>query len=126
MARQDRHHGYDLDRWVAAREQARGILVGCARRRETIPYSELAVSLPAIRFSPRAPAFHELLAEVCTSADAERGVMLASLVVHKGGDRMPGDGYFSHAAHLGRDTVKRRAFWQDEVAAVYRAFSEED
>lgn len=119
------HYGHDRGRWDAARAEARRLLVHCARNRQTISYSELAASISAIRFSPRARAFHVLLEEICSAEDAARGVMLASLVVHKGGDGMPGDGYFAHAAHLGRDTEARRSFWESEVTAVFDAFAGE-
>lgn len=121
----EKRHGHAVERWIEARDEARSTLVACARHRETIPYSELAASIQAIRFSPRSRAFHLLLEEICSLEDAARGVMLASLVVHKGGDRMPGMGYFSHARHLGRDTDALRAMWESEVERVFAAFAED-
>ena len=48
-------------------------------------------------------------------------VVLASLVTRKD-TGMPGEGYFRHAASIGRDVRDRRAFWQAEAARVYAAY----
>jgi hypothetical protein len=71
-----------------------------------------------------------LLEEICEREDAERGIMLASLVVRKpsraGEEAMPGAGYFRKAAYLGRDTTDPAAFWHGERDRVFAAFAAGD
>ena len=76
------------------------------------------------RVSARSGALMSLLGEVDTATEAERGVMIASLVV-RADTGMPGEGYFAFAAdELGREAVgDPRAFWEREVQRVWDAYA---
>ncbi len=116
-------YGFPSDAWERALEQAREHLIGLARRRSTTTYSDLCAAVTAIDLKPYSFAMVAFLNEVCSRANAERGVMLASLVTRKD-TGLPGDGYFDFAGTLGRDTGERRAFWESEVERVYAAYAE--
>jgi hypothetical protein len=66
-----------------------------------------------------------MLGEVDTSAYAESGIMVASLVV-RADTGMPGDGYFTFAAEeLGLPALDDpRAFWEREVTRVWDVYAE--
>lgn len=113
--------GYDLGDWERAREQARGELRRRAASRRTISYSELCDSITVARFRPYSWSLMALLGEICSIEDAERGVMLASLVV-RADTGMPGRGYFAHAEGLGRDVSDERGFWESEAERVFAAY----
>ncbi|MBC7266022.1 MAG: hypothetical protein H5T75_03470 [Coriobacteriia bacterium] len=118
-------YGFTNEAWEAALAQAREHLVELARRRETTTYSGLCQAVSAIDLKPYSFAMMAFLNEVCSRADAERGVMLASLVTRKD-TGLPGEGYFAFAETLGRDAHDRRAFWEAEVERVYAAFACEE
>lgn len=123
MGEQTRY-GYPLEQWERAKAEAKVHLVSCARRRTTTTYSELCEVVESARLRPYSFAMMAFLNEVCTEEDAAHGVMLASLVCRKDSG-LPGEGYFRHAARLGRDTVDREAYWRSEVARIYEAFPPE-
>ena len=62
-----------------------------------------------------------MLGEISEEEDAAARGMLSVLVVHKGGDLMPGPGFFDLAASLGRNTTDRLKFWAEEFADVLSA-----
>lgn len=117
-------YGYPAQAWECAKAEAKEHLISCARRRTTTTYSELCEVVTSARLRPYSFAMMAFLNEVCTEEDAAHGVMLASLVCRKDSG-MPGDGYFRHAAKLGRDTRDPRAYWESEVARIYHAFPPE-
>jgi len=119
MEQKETHWGFAHADWGAAKAQVEDILIGCAHRRETITYSALCAEVTAIRMRPYSWALMALLDEACAEQDATHGTILASLVVRKGGEGMPGTGYFRCAEQLGRDVTDHRAFWQSEVDRVY-------
>jgi hypothetical protein len=47
--------------------------------------------------------------------------MLSVVVVHQGGDGMPGPGFFKLAQELGRDVRNKEGFWIAEVDLVRRS-----
>lgn len=116
--------GYTDEEWDGARLQATEALRGYARERRTTTYSGLCDDITAARFRHYSWSLMALLGQICAREDAERGIMLASLVCKKGGDGMPGEGYWSWAEKLGRDVSDRRAFWEAEVEAVFESYRE--
>lgn len=116
-------YGFPAPAWEAAKAEAKALLVEAARRRETVTYAELCRSVRAVSLKPRSWAIMGFLNEVCSEADAERGVMLATLVV-RADTGLPGDGYFRHAARLGRDVSDREAYWRLEAERVYESFAD--
>ncbi|MCX8006525.1 MAG: hypothetical protein N3B11_00180 [Coriobacteriia bacterium] len=118
-------YGFPAEDWERALCQARAHLANLARDRRTTTYGALCEAVSAIDLKPYSFAMVAFLNEVCARADAERGVMLASLVTRKD-TGLPGDGYFDFAGSLGRDAVDRRAFWEAEVERVFAAFANEE
>jgi hypothetical protein len=116
--------GFSDTEWIEMRDEMRRVLSEVACHRETITYGELVARVSGTRMSPRSAALAELLGEVCEVEDAERGTMLGSVVV-RADSGIPGDGYFRHAAGLGRDVSDAEAFWRSEVARVWDVWQRE-
>jgi len=117
-------YGFPVQAWESAKIQANAVLEERARERGTITYGEICRAVSAIELKPRSWAMMGFLNEICTEADAARGVMLASLVVRADTGR-PGDGYFRNAARLGRDVSDPEAYWRSEIERIYDVFSPE-
>jgi len=118
-------YGYSDPDWNAAEKQAKAILQKVARAKDTIAYSELTATITAISFDPDEYAFHAFLGEISEEEDdAGRGLMTV-MVVHKGGDMMPGPGFFELAQSRGRNISNRLACWTNELNAVYAAWAAE-
>jgi hypothetical protein len=110
---------YLPEEWERAKSEARDAMIDAARRRSTIAYGELARSIRAIRFDPRAQPFFALLGQIAENEHRAGRPLLSVVVVHKDGDQMPGPGFFELAAALGRASKDRLALWMNELNAVY-------
>jgi hypothetical protein len=120
----ERRWGFSADEWAARRRALETLLAETASARSTVTYGEVARRVFDGRVSARSSALMVLLGEVDTAAEAERGIMIASLVV-RADTGMPGDGYFLFAAEeLGLPALDdRRAFWEREVGRVWDAYA---
>ena len=95
----------------AAVDEMRAILIGYAKRRQTITYSELAPMISSASLHHRAPIFHKML-DIMSREDADQGMpSLASLVVRKDSG-IPGMGYFAIGGHEGPVTEDFEAYWR--------------
>jgi hypothetical protein len=114
-------YGYGDEEWAAAKVAARRVLAAHAAAGDTITYAELAAApLGSIPFRPDDAALGRLLGEVSTEEDAAGRGLLSAVVVRKHGG-LPGNGFFTLAARLGRAVgADRRAFWEAELARVRR------
>ena len=120
-----RRWGLEPEEWDAAKVRLRGALADAGAARSTITYGEAARVAFGGRFSARSGALMDLLGEVDSEEAAERGVMVASLVVRKDSG-VPGDGYFAFARDvLDRDVSDRERFWREEASAVWNAYAGE-
>jgi len=117
-----RRFGFDSLEWSAMVAETRRALAEVARHRSTITYGELVRRVAHGRLTPRSAALVHLLGEVCEVEDAERGIMLGSLVV-RADSGLPGEGYYRHAAQLGRDVTDAEAFWRSEVERVWASYA---
>ena len=116
-------YGFPLDKWEAAKAEARAILVDCAKARQMIPYSELTPQIRSIRLEPHDARFFHFLGEI-SSAEAKAGRgMLTALVVHKSGDFQPGPGFFELAKDLGHKVDDIEKFWIKEVKKVFATWA---
>ncbi|WP_131679698.1 hypothetical protein [Metapseudomonas furukawaii] len=115
--------GFPASDWVRARNIARDVLVERARRpaAQTITYSDLVARLP-IAIEPNDPRLSALLDEISRMEYAEGRGFLTVLVVHKRGDLMPGEGFFSMAAECGASFTDRERFWSDALNVVLFAW----
>lgn len=115
--------GYDERVWDRAVDEGRKILTERASRKtnQTISYSELASLIKSICFDAQDHAFHALLGDISVAEHDEGKGMLTVLVVYKGGDQMPGPGFFKLAEELGKDVRDKLKFWSDEFNLVLEA-----
>jgi len=105
------------------RDELTTLLSEVAERRSTVTYGEIARRVFHGAVSARSGALMDLLGEVDSATDAERGIMIASLVV-RADSGIPGEGYFLFAAEeLGRPIADRRAFWETEAERAWAAFA---
>jgi hypothetical protein len=119
----DDHKIEDLEK---AKEEMRQILIGRAKLRQTIPYSDLVVQVKAIDLPRNSPTLWNMLGEISTAEDAAGRGMLTVIVVHGQGDTLPGAGFFRLARRLGKDVSDERAFWTEELKRVYASWSTSD
>lgn len=115
--------GYPEAVWNKAKAEMRALLVEKARLGEKgvglIPYSALVSLVETIRFEPHDARFFQMLGEISKAEDAEGRGMLSAVVIHKGGDWLPGPGFFEFAEELGRDTSDIDKCWLDELRRVW-------
>lgn len=116
-------YGFNLAEWKKAKNSAKKILVEVVKSQGIISYSELANHLP-VDIEPHEYGFHELLGEISEEEfNAGRG-MLSALVVHKDGNKRPGNGFFTWAEQLGYEFDDIDIFWISELKRVYAAHTE--
>ena len=97
----------------AALDEMRAILIGCAKRRQTITYSELAPMISSMRLHHRAPLFHKML-DIMSREDAlEDMPSLATLVVRKDSG-IPGQGYFAISGIEGETINDPETYWRKQ------------
>ena len=123
MKREKFDHGFQQEAWEAAKGEARRAMIAVAARESVIYYSDLVAEIRSIDLEPQSTHLAHMLGEISTEEhEAGRG-MLTVVVVHKGGDHMPGPGFFELARSLGHDTRDREAFWVGELAKAHRLWS---
>ncbi|MCW5712964.1 MAG: hypothetical protein KIT43_00420 [Bauldia sp.] len=116
-------YGFPQSTWDAAKDEAREQLAAIAKKgARPLGYGELAAKIRSIPFDADNDAFHKMLGQISVEEDAAGRGMLSVLVVHKGGDMRPGNGFFELAQQLGRDAKDRDAFWASEMRAVQDAW----
>ncbi|NTU89849.1 MAG: hypothetical protein HGA54_08140 [Actinobacteria bacterium] len=120
--------GLSFEEWEDARARMRALLVDSAGTRKTITYGDVSREVFHGRFSARSSALFQMLEEVCTIEDGDRGISLGSVVVRKDSG-IPGKGYFLFASQsLGRafdpsNMKSCRAFWEIEVNRVWDVYA---
>lgn len=70
----------------------------------------------------------QLLGEIAKHENDQDRPMLTSLVIHKGNDNNPGEGFFAIAKELdlysgSRNQLERVTFWANQVNLVYNSWS---
>lgn len=106
-------------------------LVRLARAKKIAAYNDVSplVGLDMSEQEDR-NAIAELLGEIAIHEHGEGRPMLTALVVHRGNDNNPGEGFFSIAQDLGlynggRDQIARVTFWANQVAEVYNHWADQ-
>jgi hypothetical protein len=102
--------------------EARAVLERVARERSAITYSDLVAKIEAVPLEPDSKVLAEILDDISSATDQERGCMLSAVVIHKGDDELPGPGFFKLGRALGRDTSEKLAFHMSELARVHQAY----
>lgn len=111
--------GYPKDKWDAAKEEIRAVLVAAAKQRQLITYGDLVNKVKAIDIPAHGPAIGTILGEISAEEDARGRGMLTVIVVHRYGDMEPGPGFFDLARNLGRDTSDLTKCWIEELKRVH-------
>lgn len=97
--------------------------LACARRLTT--YSDIApLAGLAMNNDADRNRISDILGEILRHEVAEGRPLLTALVVHRGNDNNPGEGFFSIATELGRfngsrEALTRLEFWTRQVQEVY-------
>lgn len=116
-------HSLTTKERTTAREEMRSILIAHARDRQTITYSGLSLLMQTVHVHYRSPLFMQLLTDVCAEEERQGHGMLCALVVSKT-TGIPGGGYFSGMAQMGRDVSEMEASWRAELEQVYDYWSQ--
>ncbi|HEX2623299.1 MAG TPA: hypothetical protein VHL11_24230 [Phototrophicaceae bacterium] len=103
--------------WQTLKEEMRSILIGMARMRSTITYSDLAAAMQTVHMHHRAPYFHKLLRDMDREETRGDHPSLATLVVRKD-TGIPGDGYFAGAPTVEGQTFDPEAYWKTQFDEV--------
>jgi hypothetical protein len=119
MLRENFNHGFVQSDWEAAKDEARQIMIDCARARRMIPYSDLVRQITRIRLQAHDARLSHFLGEIASDEDERGRGLLTVVVVHKSGDMQPGPGFFELAQSRGRDTSNIVECWVDELKKVF-------
>jgi hypothetical protein len=99
-------------------------LLELARAGKLATYSDIAplAGLSMEREADR-DRLSQLLGEILRHEVSESRPLLTAIVVHRGNDNNPGEGFFAIAKELGRfngsrDSMKRLQFWVEQVQEV--------
>lgn len=119
MLRKSFNHGFTKSDWDAAKDEARQVMIECAKARQMIPYSDLVARISAIRLEAHDARLSHFLGEVASEEDERGRGLLTVVVVHKSGDMQPGPGFFELAQSRGRNTANIVECWVDELKKVF-------
>lgn len=106
-------------------QQIYDALVQLARNKQLTSYSDIA---PLAGLDMNVEADRQrislLLEEIARFEHSHKRPMLTALVIHRGNDNNPGEGFFSIAQELGlfqgsRDDIVRTTFWAQQVGDVH-------
>lgn len=122
----DSVQGFDRDVWEESLDEVTRILKKTAKRRATIPYSEVTRGLNVIQFGAEDHRFHALLSDISRREGEQGRPLLTVVVVHKSGDMQPGPGFFELAKSLGRDFDDIEMFWIQELKRTWKYWSGSD
>jgi len=111
------------DKWSAAKEEARQVLVDRARHRSIITYTELVGLIRSVDFKPHDVRLFALLGQLSVDEHDAGRPLLSVLVIHKSGDYQPGSGFFELAQALGRKTNDLESAWIQELKKVHTYWS---
>ena len=109
--------------WQEIKAELVNLLIGLARYGQTIAYSELALRVQTVGIHHRAPAFAQILQELCADEIAAERPILGVLVVNKQ-TGICGAGFFKWCAAQGYDVREPEQFWQAEYERVCDYWSE--
>lgn len=119
MLRKSFNHGFAQSDWDAAKDEARQVMIQCAKARQMIPYSDLVARISTIRLEAHDARLSHFLGEVASEEDERGRGLLTVVVVHKSGDMQPGPGFFELAQSRGRNTADIVECWVDELKKVF-------
>lgn len=110
------------DVWASYKRALVEILEDAAAHRATVTYADVAVRVFGGTVPARSRLIMDLLSEVDEEIEAERGVIIASLVV-RSDSGIPGAGYFTFiATRFGVDVSDPHAAWCEQAERVWAAY----
>ena len=113
--------------WERTKEEMKIAIIEQAKREDMISYSKLLNYIKSLKLNieeiDHRSIMAEMLGEISLAEDKAGRGMLSALVVHKTGDREPGQGFFDYAEILGRDISDKTKCWVREVNRVYSYWS---
>lgn len=115
--------GFTQAVWDSAKDEAKNILKGYAKRRQMVSYSDFVIQLKSITVEPNDYRLAMLLDDISTEESNASYGMLSALVVHKRDDMQPGKGFFELAKRLGHPVGDIERFWIQEVKRVFEAWA---
>ena len=110
-------YGHPLTLWEEAKEEARQVLIHCAKEDRTIAASELVREIRTISLAPRSRALFEMLDQIAFAEYAAGRGILTVMVVAKGRG-MPGPGFYKFALRIGLNFTNKRDFYIQEHRRV--------
>lgn len=116
------YYGYTRRAWETGRDEMYRILERIASQQKTISYGDLSGALRTISIGPHESSMAAMLGEISEQEDACGRGMLSAVVIHKGDDSRPGQGFFKYAAQLGRDISDPDSMWVAELKRVHDAW----
>jgi hypothetical protein len=103
------------------RAELRAAMIGAARARELLTYTELVLRVPSVVLHPHSFILVHLMSDVCADEYAKTEIMLCALIVSKTTGK-PGAGYFRGFG--ARSAVESGDDWETAWRAeVERAFA---
>jgi hypothetical protein len=116
--------GYPAEVWQTAKDKLRTFLWQTAKGQTWVSYGDAAVEIrDIIPFHPHDSLFHHMLGQISVEEDAAGRGLLSALVVHKEGDKQPGQGFYDLAARLGRNVDDPTLCWVDEMKRLFEEAS---
>jgi hypothetical protein len=112
-------YGLPIETWQAVKDEARRILIECAKNRQTITYSELSNQITAAHIPHHGFKMVGLLDEISSDEFAQGRAPLATLVVRKS-DGLPGGGYFKKSFPNNAPMENLRNYWELEFESTCR------
>lgn len=113
--------------WERTKEEMKVAIIEQAKREGMVSYSELLRNVKSLKLNieeiDHRSIMAEMLGEISLAEDKAGRGMLSVLVVHKTGDKEPGQGFFDYAEILGRDISDKKSCWIREVNRVYSYWS---
>jgi hypothetical protein len=114
---------FSAARWNDIKTEIRTILIGVARDRQLITYSDLTRMLQTASLHYHSPALARLLVEIGSEElQAGRPSLPALVVTRQTG--IPGAGFFKIDGQWDADITDPVAYWSGEVQNVYDYWSQ--
>ena len=112
-----RTYGHSTEVWDKAKEEARQILIQCAKEDRTIAPGELVREIHTISLTPRSRALFEMLDQIALAEYAAGRGILTVMVVGKG-KGIPGPGFYKFVLRIGLKYTNKREFYIQERIRV--------
>jgi hypothetical protein len=97
MKPNNKKYGFTPKQWERFKKEAREIMVGVARNRQMITYSDMAGQMTTIAVEAHDQDLWNIIGDVARGEEQAGRGLLSAVVVHKHGEMEPGKGFFELA-----------------------------